>query len=249
MVVVVLDDGSGVKLCEISTFDWQSPDETLAVDVEELVVARPVRCFKQRFVSIDDLPFAALDVECFQARFTYALFSFFRDPVGERHIGDECGFQIRGVVSADSDSDQYRIRHRHLDRADGLERAAGFRGGYREDVAIALELDRRRREDWRSGGERCSALGHAVLQLDQAIAVDRHINIGRIRVERLAHHRTGLAMRLLAFGFPTDVHAEDKIAGNLLVEKLERVLGEPDVFATAGDAVLALVCEKFRRCP
>src|ERR1700730_5954057 len=84
------------------------------------------------------------------------------------------------------------------------------------------------------------ALFIAVLQRRQAITVERHVGINRIRVQALAHHEHGLAMLVSACAQERDVGCQTGVALNFLPGEMEGVGRGPNVLATAADCVCSL---------
>src|ERR1017187_2362955 len=80
----------------------------------------------------------------------------------------------------------------------------------------------------------------AVLKRRQAAAMKGDIRVNRTRLERLANEQARLAMRIAADADEFNVRRQREIARHLLPDKTEGVVGEPHVFATAGNEIAAL---------
>ena len=65
------------------------------------------------------------------------------------------------------------------------------------------------------------------------------IRVNRARLERLADEQARLAMRIAASADEFNVRRQREIARQLLPDKMKGVVGEPHVFAAAGDEILA----------
>src|SRR6266508_4085849 len=103
------------------------------------------------------------------------------------------------VVRADAEADIERLGQFDPERAARRLQRFSFAGDGHEDVIAAfLDLNAARRLHVRLNLARRAALYFSVLQRGQAVAVQRRVGIGRIRVETLTDDQTRLAMRIAA---------------------------------------------------
>ena len=65
------------------------------------------------------------------------------------------------------------------------------------------------------------------------------VHVGGIGVQGLADHQDGFAVRIFAFPEESHAGAEDGVARSFFPDELEGIVVEPDVFAAAGEGVLA----------
>ena len=113
------------------------------------------------------------------------------------------------------------------------------RDGHRNVTAPLLDAQSLRPGD--GGLDFVGALvaGWAVLQRGQAVAVQRCVGVGRIRLEILANEQAGLAMRIAARADQRDVRPERHVPGHFLPDEVEGVVGEPHVGAPARHGISA----------
>jgi hypothetical protein len=238
VVVVAAIDATGVEECEFAAGDGNRRDAPGAVDVEQPAVGRPVGRLEAGALAVHQTALAGGDRDDFEAGFATAFLVRPRHAVPQDDIREHRGFEVGRVVRADGEPRVQGFAQRERNRTDRLEGPAGPGHGGGEHVAVAFELHGGGRLDRgaHTGGR--TARHAAELQLDQAVAVHRNVDVGRIGRESRTQHGAGLAVRLLPRALPGDVDAEDEIAGQLLPDEVKRIRGAPDVRAAAGDAVL-----------
>ncbi|MDB5669329.1 MAG: hypothetical protein JWO25_288, partial [Alphaproteobacteria bacterium] len=106
--------------------------------------------------------------------------------------------------------------------AAGMVEPAVRAGDGEEDIiALALEPHPFRGGDIRHDLAGRSVLRLAILERDQAIAVNHDIGIRRAGTQTLSDHQPGLAMRIGAFADPVDIRGDLEIAGTLGPDKVE----------------------------
>ena len=144
------------------------------------------------------------------------------------------------IVSANPEPDVERRFELDPERAAGRpQRPAGSGDGHRNIFSALLQTNPVGRGSVGLDFPCQPALGFPILKRSQSVAMHRNIRIRRIRIQRLADHQAGFAVRISIRADPADVCGQCQIAGHALPYEVKRVIGGPHVFAAARDPVAA----------
>src|SRR5882672_6596583 len=162
----------------------------------------------------------------------------------EEELGEDGGFEDVGIVRTDAEADVDGAFELNRDWGVGwCEFGAGRARAHRELSAVTLKtnavpgVDRGFRLESPHFG-RLRAGNGAVLQRDQAVAMQSNIGVGRVWFQTLAHHDYRLAVFLSTSSDELSISGEAEIPADFLPDKVKRVFGAPHVGPAAGDAIL-----------
>src|SRR5262245_24945391 len=194
VVVVAAYGKAGVDRLRFAAADRQLVDAPALVEQKVFSVARPVGRFEGRAVGVDNAAIFGRNRNGLQRAFENRLRALLDLDVRKKSLLDDVV-----VVRADAEADIERLGQFDPERAARRLQRFVFAGDRHEDVIAAfLDLNAARRLHVRLNLARRAALYFSVLQRGQAVAVQRRVGVGRIRVETLTDDQTGFAMRIAA---------------------------------------------------